>query len=66
MDRKTFSLVAAIIFAVVALLHLARIFMDWPVVIGGWSVPMWVSWVALIVAGSLAFFGSRFAANDAR
>ena len=66
MDRKTFSLVAAIIFAVVALLHLARIFMDWPVVIGDWSVPMWVSWFALIVAGGLAFFGSRFAASDAR
>jgi hypothetical protein len=66
MDRKTFSLVASIIFAVVALLHPARIFMDWPVVIGGWSVPMWVSWVALIVAGSLVFFGSRFAASDAR
>ena len=29
MDAKTFSLVAGAIFAVVALFHLARIFMEW-------------------------------------
>jgi hypothetical protein len=33
----------------VALLHLVRIFMQWTVVIGDWSVPKSVSWVALIV-----------------
>jgi hypothetical protein len=66
MDRKTFSIVAGIIFAVVALLHLVRIYMDWPVVIGDWSVPMWVSWIGLVVAGSLAIFGLRLAATDAR
>ena len=31
--------------------------MGWPVVIGDWSVPMWVSWIGLVVAGGLAFFG---------
>jgi hypothetical protein len=65
MDQKTFSIVAGIIFAVVALLHLVRIYMDWPLVIAGWSVPMWVSWVGLVVAGGLAFFGLRLAARDA-
>jgi hypothetical protein len=58
--------VAGIIFAVVALLHLARIYMDWPIEIGGWSVPMWISWVGLVVAGGLAFFGLRLAARPAR
>jgi hypothetical protein len=46
MDAKTFSLVAGVIFAVVALFHLARIFMEWTIIIGDWSVPMWVSWIA--------------------
>src|SRR6266568_1274707 len=32
-DEKTFSLVAGIIFALVALVHLVRIFMEWPVMI---------------------------------
>jgi hypothetical protein len=60
MDEKRFSLVAGIIFALVALLHLVRIFMEWPVLIGHWSIPMWASWIALVVAGGLALLGLRF------
>jgi len=48
----------------VALFHLVRIYMDWPVMIADWSVPKWVSWFGLIVAGGLAIFGLRFTAND--
>ena len=59
MDRKTFCMLAGIIFALVALFHLVRIFMEWPVMIGDWSVPMWVSWVALIVAGGLALLDRK-------
>jgi len=65
MNQKTFSIVAGVIFAVVALLHLVRIYMDWPVTIGDWSVPMRVSWIALVVAGCLAFIRLRFAARNA-
>jgi hypothetical protein len=57
---------AGVIFAAVALLHLVRIYMGWPVMIGGWSVPMWVSWIGLIVAGGLAIFGLTLAARHAR
>jgi hypothetical protein len=53
MDAKTFSLVAGVIFAVVALFHLARIFMEWTVIIGDWSR------IALVVAGGLALLGLR-------
>ena len=48
----------------VALFHLIRIFEDWPVIIGEWSVPKSLSWVALIVAGGLALLGFRLAAED--
>jgi hypothetical protein len=51
--------VAGVIFGVVALFHLVRIVMDWSVVIGDWSIPMWVSWVALIVVGGLSLIGLR-------
>jgi hypothetical protein len=64
MDRKTFCMLAGIIFTLVALFHLVRIYMDWPVMIADWSVPKWLSWVGLIVAGGLALFGFRFTAND--
>ena len=60
MDRKTYLWVAGIIFSLVMVFHLVLIFEDWPVVIGDWSVPKWVSWVALIVAGGLALYGFRF------
>jgi hypothetical protein len=59
-----FSLVAGAIFAVVALFHLVRIFAEWNLIIGDWSVPKSVSWIALIVAGVLALFAFRFAANN--
>jgi len=60
MDQKTFTLIAGVIFAVVALLHLLRVYMAWPVMIGGWTVPMWVSWIALVVAGGLSYFALSF------
>jgi hypothetical protein len=66
MNRETFCIVGGVIFAVVALFHLLRIYMDWPVVIGDWSVPMGVSWIALVVAGILAIWGLAFAARATR
>ena len=56
MDKKTFTLLAGVIFAIVALLHLLRIYMGWPVVIGNWTVPMWVSWIGFVVAAGLSYF----------
>jgi hypothetical protein len=64
MDEKTFSLVAGIVFGLVALFHLVRIFAQWPLIIGDWSVPKSVSWVALIVAGGLALLGLRLGQRE--
>ena len=61
MDQKTFTIIAGAIFAAVALLHLLRIFFGWPAVLGGWTVPMWVSWIGLVVAGGLSYFGLSLA-----
>jgi hypothetical protein len=38
-----------------------RIYMGWPIVIGSWTAPMWVSWIALVVAGGLSYFGLSLA-----
>ena len=59
MDQKTFSVMAGVIFALVALAHLVRIYFGWPIVISSWSIPMWVSWAALVVASGLSYFGLR-------
>ena len=61
MTEKTFAAIAAVIFALVALLHLLRLVMGWSIVIDSWTVPMWVSWVGLVVAGGLSYYGGRLA-----
>ncbi|MDO8429933.1 MAG: hypothetical protein Q7S73_01025 [bacterium] len=55
---KPFSKVAALVFGLITILHLARLFYGWGAVIGGWVVPMWLSWVAVLLAG-LLFWGLR-------
>ena len=61
MTEKTFAAIAAVIFALVALLHLLRLVMGWSIVIDSWTVPMWVSWSGLAVAGGLSYYGARLA-----
>ncbi len=60
MDQKTFSLIAGIIFAIVAIVHLFRILQGWNIVLGTWMVPMWVSWIGLIIPGILGYWGLKF------
>jgi len=57
MEQRTFVVTAGVVFALVALAHLVRIYFGWPIVISSWSIPMWASWAALVVAGGLAYFG---------
>ena len=51
---KPFTMIAVVIFAVVAVLHLHRLFTGWEIVVNGFVVPTWVSVVGLVVAGGLA------------
>jgi hypothetical protein len=64
MNQRSFFLVAGIIFTIIALLHLLRIIYGWNPVIEGWTVPKWISWVALIVAGYLGYEGLRLATKS--
>lgn len=59
MDQRTFNGVAGIIFLLVAVLHALRVLYDWGALIGGWSVPMWASWIAIVIAGYLAVSAYR-------
>ena len=52
--KRPFTSLAAIIFAVVALVHLMRIIYGWVVTIVGADVPMWTSVLGLVIAGGLA------------
>jgi hypothetical protein len=61
MSQKTFNLLAGAIFAVVALLHLLRLYFGWSTVLDDWTVPMWVSWLGLVITAGLAYFGISLA-----
>ena len=52
-----YAAVSALIFAVVALGHLARILRRWAVQIGRLAVPMSVSWFGLVIAALLSIWG---------
>ncbi len=59
MSQKTFSLVAGVIFLVMAIMHVLRLVLKWEAVVNGGTVPMWVSWVGVPIAGYLAYEGFR-------
>ena len=54
MNAKTYHLVTMVVFGLVALLQFLRMFLGWPVSIGGVAVPMFASTIAFVVAGGLA------------
>ena len=57
MTAAQYSLLAAAIFALVAVLQLVRAVAGWPVTINRTSIPVAASWVAAVVAVILAWLG---------
>jgi hypothetical protein len=63
MTAKSFALVAAAVFALVAVVQLLRIAMGWTIAFNGTPIPFWPSAIAVVVATLLAIVGFR-AARD--
>ncbi len=59
LDQRAYNTTTAAIFLIIAVLHLLRIVFGWPAQIGGLDIPLWASWLALVVTGALAYFGFR-------
>lgn len=57
MTASSYSRLAGAVFALVAILQLARALAGLPITIGNTSIPLWASWVACVVAAGLAWFG---------
>jgi hypothetical protein len=55
MGNKPFTLIAAIIFLIMALAHLLRLLMDFQILVGTHPLPMWASIVGMLVAGLLSW-----------
>lgn len=59
MSEKTYLLISAAIFALVAVLHSIRLFNHWSVQIGAFAVPFWGSWLGLIIGALLSIWAFR-------
>lgn len=55
MQQRTYLQVTGLLFTVAAVIHLLRVFLGWEANLAGWVVPGWLSWVAVVVAGYLAY-----------
>ena len=56
-NNKWYFTISSIIFAVVAIAHLGRIVLMLEASIAGYSIPLWVSGAAVMIAGYLAARG---------
>jgi hypothetical protein len=45
--------VASVLFLLVAVGHLVRVIMGWKLVVGDWTIPMWPSYVVIVVSAAL-------------
>jgi hypothetical protein len=65
MNSRRYSLVAAVIFAVMAALQLARALLGWPVAVttpwGVMAIPLWPNWMACAAMLFLAWLGYKAA-----
>ncbi len=54
--KETALLVAGMVFLVVSVLHLARLFFKWEAKMGRFVVPVWASAIGFLFAGALSLW----------
>lgn len=57
--RHPYLSISGVVFGTVSLVHTVRAVAGWPFQIGTWTVPVWLSWIAALIAGGLSFWASR-------
>ena len=64
-NNNVYPLVSGIVFGIVAVLQVIRAVNGWPVHIASFDAPVWLSWIAAVITGSLSFWAvSIFTAHD--
>ncbi len=64
MRARTYSALAATVFAIIAILQFVRALSGWPMVVGSLDVPVGASWVACFAALFMAVLGYLAALRD--
>jgi hypothetical protein len=56
---KPFTWIAAALFALAAIVHIIRLFTNFNIVLGTHSIPMWCSYVGIVVAAFMSWMLCR-------
>ena len=56
---RPFTWIAATIFALIALIHIYRVVTGFQIIIGSHTIPMWVSYVGIVVPALLSWMLCR-------
>ncbi len=59
MSAQLYARVTASLFLLLFVFHLLRLIYGWDAQIGGFQIPMWLSWIAMILAGFISAFGFK-------
>ena len=55
---RSYVAISALIFALVAVVHIVRLVQGWQIQVGLNDIPMSLSWIGLAVAAALAVWGA--------
>lgn len=55
MDKNQSLILSAVIFGIIAILHLLRVIFGWQASIAGINVPLYISYIAIVIAGYLTW-----------
>ena len=55
MNKNQSLMLASAVFGIIALLHLLRSIFSWDARIANFDIPVWFSYIAVVVAGYLAW-----------
>lgn len=63
MTHVVYARIAAIFFCIAFALHLLRLIYEWQIEVNGWPIPLWISWVGVLVSGFLSAYGFRLSSR---
>ena len=59
MERSGYRIISGVVFGLIALGHGIRAALQVPAQLGATPIPIWVSWVGVVVAGALCVWAFR-------
>ena len=63
---RAYLQITGALFGLIAVAHLLRLFRHWPIDLAGYAVPLWASWLGLVLAGGLSVWAVRLVRATSR